>query len=122
MNKERWTPVPGYERYFISACGRVWDTQRKVVMKPYHNEKGYLVIQLNPFNGSKRKLWKVHRVVKLAFDGPSEEQVDHINGIKTDNHLVNLEYVTAQENVLRWWRSGATQTQGSQNICNLCSV
>jgi len=56
--KERWKPVPGYERYFVSECGRIWDTERKGLVKQTPNEKGYLTVQLNNWEHTKRKGWK----------------------------------------------------------------
>ena len=48
---------------------------------------------------------QVHRLVMHAFHGPSELQVNHINGIKTDNRLENLEYCTPSQN--RWHAKNA---------------
>lgn len=48
-----------------------------------------------------RKSLLVHRLVLLSFLGePAKNmQTNHKNGIKTDNRLVNLEWVTAKENI-----------------------
>lgn len=119
MRKEKWKPVPGYERYFVSACGRIWDTWRKELMPLSKSDKGYLTVQLNSFDAPGRKLWKAHRVVMLAFVGSSELTVDHKDTDKTNNHLYNLEYVTRQENIKRKY---ATPTISNHKTCHLCSV
>lgn len=51
--------------------------------------------------GKNKKVRKfyVHRLVCAAFLGFSGLEVDHKNGVKTDNRLVNLRYVTHGENM-----------------------
>lgn len=54
--------------------------------------------------GVKQKKHKVHRLICTVFNGPPPSalhQVDHINGIKTDNRSVNLEWVLGAENMRR---------------------
>ena len=56
---------------------------------------GYLVCALN------KKDYKHHRIVALQFipnDNPDKNQVDHINRVKTDNHISNLRWVDRFEN------------------------
>lgn len=65
------------------------------------NLRGYNQICLCK-NGEKRTIHTVHSVVLRAFIGrrPDGISINHRNGIKNDNHLENLEYCTASENML----------------------
>ena len=69
-----------------------------VVMKQQRNRLGYMMVPLGT-GTSKKKLCTVHRLVLIAFteDRP-EMQVNHRDGDKANNHLSNLEWVTASQN------------------------
>jgi hypothetical protein len=73
------------------------------------NRKGYLKARIFmpelSNHKDKRKPMTLHRIVACVFlDNFSDDlQVNHINGIKTDNRLENLEMVTASENSLHGW-------------------
>ena len=51
---------------------------------------------------SNKHEYRVHRLVAAAFLDPDEDRpwVNHINGVKNDNRITNLEWTTARENVL----------------------
>jgi hypothetical protein len=55
---------------------------------------GYIHISIG------KKHYFAHRLIMLAFVGESDQQVDHINRIKTDNRFENLRYCTRSENQL----------------------
>lgn len=112
--KEIWKDIPGYEgSYKISNLGKVQShiyyngrtlSDRARILKPFLS-KGYLRVCLTNNDGY-RKYLCVHRMVMLAFHGNSDLQVNHINGVKTDNRLSNLEYVTRSENMKHAYRIG----------------
>jgi hypothetical protein len=68
----------------------------KQVNKP--NSRGYIQLSIG------WKKYYVHRLILLAFAGESDQEVDHINRIKTDNRFQNLRYVTRRENILNMER------------------
>jgi hypothetical protein len=71
---------------------------------------GYHYIQSGRF---RRKLFW-HRVVWCSVNGPVPPgmEINHINGIKSDNRLVNLECVTRQQNVLHAFSLGLKDNRG----------
>jgi phenylpropionate dioxygenase-like ring-hydroxylating dioxygenase large terminal subunit len=109
--EEIWKDVPGYEeKYQASNLGRVrsldrtfvrsngWSMTRKgIVLKPTLGNNKYLSVGLG--KESKDKLL-VHRIIAKTFIETKNEKlhVDHINSIRTDNRVVNLQWVTQQEN------------------------
>ena len=98
-NMEIFKDIKGYPQYQISNMGRVWSKYRNRYMNPVANNKGYLQIKLIAVNG-KRKNELVHRLVALHFiDNPENKpEVNHINHIRDDNRVENLEWVTKSEN------------------------
>jgi hypothetical protein len=98
---ERWLPVLEYPLYEVSSSGRVRNACTKHTLKPAPNSKGYLCVLL--YRGSKRdrRSFLVHRLVAQAFlsNAPNLPQVNHLNGQKGDNGVVNLEWCTQSQNM-----------------------
>lgn len=91
--------IPGFSDYMVNEEGEFWSMKSGSPkrMKTFLNERGYKFITLRD-RGQKRTR-KAHRLVALTFLGPSDLDVNHKNGIKTDNRLSNLEYATRSENM-----------------------
>lgn len=86
--------------YIISNYGDVINIKTNKRIIPHMNENGYLQVSLMCQN--KRIFRKVHRLVMMTFsyiEGCEKLQVNHKNGIKTDNSYFNLEWATPKENV-----------------------
>lgn len=85
--------------YQISNFGRVWSKKSNRCLKPQKDNCGYLRIQLYSGNGQVRTE-KVHRLVAIAFlDNPNNlPEVNHINHIRDDNRVENLEWVSHKTN------------------------
>lgn len=111
-NEEIWKPIKGYEGYYeVSSIGNVRSLDREIkinnkiwklkgkLLKKRIESHGYLAVVL--FIGSNRNSQKIHRLVASAFiDNPdNKKEVNHINLIKNDNRVENLEWVTRSENM-----------------------
>ena len=109
---EVWKDIPGYEgKYQVSNLGNVkslnYNRQRiEKVLKPYMSKKGYALVRL--WHKSQGEGFLVHRIVaELFVSNPYDKaEVNHINGIKTDNRAENLEWCTRSENESHAWRTG----------------
>jgi hypothetical protein len=102
---EVWKDVAGFEGYYqVSNYGKVKSLTRQFIgrdnflftkkersIKPSFDSKGYYQVKF--FVGKTIKSFKVHRLVGEAFlpDFDKDKQINHINGIKTDNRITNLE-------------------------------
>lgn len=96
----KWYKVPDFEGYFISKCGKVKSCVRSKsrLLKFDISNKGYYRVTLSK-NG-KTKRFSVHRLMAKVFlkDYSENLQVNHIDGVRTNNNIDNLEMVTQSEN------------------------
>ena len=124
FEKEVWRDIPNYEGiYQVSNLGRIKSLERIDARGYRLKEKilkpglvcGYYQVSL--YKNSKVKHYMVHRLVWEAFNGtiPEGYEVNHINEVKTDNRLSNLNLMTHKENMnygSRTERSAKKQING----------
>ena len=90
-----------FDNYAASKDGVVINLKNKKIMKMSKNNSGYLSFGIYNKNLKKTKAYFQHRFVYEVFNGkiPPNFEIDHINGIKTDNQKINLQLLTHQQNV-----------------------
>ena len=128
VKKEVWKEIEGFKgKYEISNKGRflINDYKRTGVSRLGSSEKGkdgYHRVYLTTTNISGEKYSKaflLHRLVAMYFLEESEyedqNQVNHIDGDKSNNHHTNLEWVNAYENVAHAKRKGLFNNSGENS-------
>lgn len=116
--------IKGFEgKYQVSSNGSIFSVERTVTrrdwkgnnysyvmkgkeMKVVHDITGYIRVSL--YNGTKHRFYLIHRLVAHAFIGdplPNQREVNHKNGIKSDNRLENLEWCTSSQNKIHAYKN-----------------
>lgn len=120
---ERWRTIPGFPDYRISSQGQVErQTREKGSTVPWWERRkatrtkaGYMTLRLRkPPSSSKQRVFKVHRLVLLAFVGPCPKGMYscHNNGVKDDNRLENLRWDTPAGNAQDKVKHGTSNRGG----------
>lgn len=115
--KEMWVDIEGYEnKYQISNYGRVKSLYfingrtkkyREKILSFGYNLQGYRFVRLSK-NGKSSKNLYIHKLVARHFlQNPNNYiVVNHINGIKIDNRVENLEWCTQKHNIQQSFKNG----------------
>jgi hypothetical protein len=99
--------IENFENYFVDKAGNVFSNRQGKLKKLslILTKYGYYEVTLC---GEKQVRKKIHRLIGEVFipNPDNKLQINHINGIKTDNRVENLEWVTSQENHLHARKEG----------------
>ena len=116
LTDEVWKQIPKFENYYVSNFGRIKSIRKNIIIKQCFN-KDYLVIGLT--NNYGRSTVRVHRIVAICFLGnPINKQmeVNHKDGIKTNNSVGNLEWKTHKDNSIHMFLSGNRKMKVTPDI------
>ena len=116
--------IKDFPGYAVSEDGTVYSlnynhTGKIKALCPAIDKNGYLQVRISKDNRAHSKT--VHRLVAKTFipNPDNKPEVNHKNGIRTDNRVENLEWVTSSENLFHSYKVlGRKHRLGKDNKCS----
>ena len=99
MTEEVWKTIDRIAGYQFSSLGRIIGRRGKII-NGGRDKDGYAIMSYGP--RATAVTLKVHRLIYEAFNGPIPDglMINHLNGIKDDNRLENIETCNASQTLL----------------------
>lgn len=110
INLSGFIDISGYEGlYAVNRKGEVRSIRKNIILKQWYT-LGYLYVSLGKSNKE-----RVNRLVAKTFIPNTENkpEVNHKNGIKADNNIDNLEWVTGSENKKHAYKNGLRESKNA---------
>ena len=108
--------------YIINTKGNIFNVRTGRMLTSYIDGKGYCRIALQSTKPNKRRIdVGVHRLICWEFNGPyniETDQVNHIDGCKSNNNPKNLEWCSNSENVKHAIKSGLLKISRKYHFSN----
>lgn len=104
--KNKFKTLSDFPNYLIYDNGKVYSVKSKKFLSAGLSHNGYGMVILQ--NKGVRKTFRVNRLVAQVFipNPESKATVNHIDGVKTNNNVSNLEWATHSENTIHSFEKG----------------
>lgn len=119
ITNERWKIINDFPNYLVSDLGNIKTRKTNKLRKSSVGKRGYIVISLRKDN--KTYLRTLHRLVAQAFIPNPDNllEINHKDGNKVNNELVNLEWVTTKDNNIHARMTGLHESDGDKAVIQL---